>query len=212
MMHQLNRPGGLLIVPAMKRALILLGFLSIFSTVAMAQQEHSAIGFLIGGSERLNGSDRTFKLDDRDYEIFYESHLEPDTVLRIKAGQIETPVTLYATTITAFGTTVNTPFDGKGKIAHIDALIDYRFTELFGSTGIFFGPGIYRQKLDHTGVNNLPAPANLEETSWGLSAGINAAFPMTQHYALVVDGTYHWINFKSKQREVTVGVGVKVMF
>jgi hypothetical protein len=188
----------------MNRALILLGFLSIFSTVAMAQQEHSAIGFLAGGSERLNGADRSsFKLDDRVYEIFYETHLEPDTVFRIKAGQIQTPITLTQSGIA---------FDGKGKIDHIDALIDYRFTELFGSTGIFLGPGLYRQKLDESDPLNAAAPSGMEETSWGISGGINAAFPMTQHYALIVDGTYHWINFKSKQREVTVGVGVKVMF
>ena len=50
----------------------------------------------------------------------------------------------------------------NGKIEYLDALVEYRFDEVFGSTSIFAGPGYYRQKFGSFG-----------ETDFGLSAGVS---------------------------------------
>lgn len=213
MRQRLNQRGPLLIVPAMKKALLLLGFLTLTTTAAMAQTSTSGFGFLAGGSERLNGSSRDFKLSNRVYEVFYDIQLQPDSRFRIKAGQIQSPVTLFANVAGTPGS-LPTAFEGKGNIDHIDAVVDYRFSEVFGSTGIFLGPALYRQKLNGgvTTSTGLTSPSGLTETEWGVTGGINADFPMTRRYAFVVEAAYHWMNFKSKQREVTLTGGLKINF
>ena len=42
------------------------------------------------------------------------------------------------------------------QVEHVDALIDYRFSEAFGSTGLFAGVGLYRQRAS---LSDLAVPA-----------------------------------------------------
>ena len=193
MISRLNHCNALLIMRRMKRAILLLAFTSMAAAPVMAQS--SAFGLLIGGAQQLH-SGVGFKFSNSVREAFYETTLEPDTFLRFKVGEIEGPVTLRDDSAA-----VPSTISGTGKIEHADFLVDYRFSEVFGSTGLFAGPGYYRQRLN-----------GQEESNYGLSAGVNGAFPMTRRYALVLEATYHWINFHEKARYLTATGGVKISF
>jgi hypothetical protein len=193
MIRGLNHCNALLIVRRMKRTLLLLSLTAMVAAPAMAQS--SAFGFLIGGSQHLS-SGVGFKFGNTVREGFYETTLEPDTILRFKVGEIEGPITLRDDSAA-----VPANISGNGKIDHADVLIDYRFSEVFGSTGLFAGPGYYRARLN-----------GQEESNYGLSAGVNGAFPMTRRYALVLEATYHWINFHDRTRYLTATGGIKVSF
>jgi len=119
-----------------------------------------------------------------------------DAEARIEIGQIEAPVTLRDDSLA-----VPTNISGNGKIDHADILVHYRFSEVFGSTGLFAGPGYYRQRLN-----------GQEESNYGLCAGVNGSFPMNRRYALVLEATYHWINFHDRARYLTATGGVKISF
>ena len=189
----LNQCNALLIVRRMKRTLLLIAFTSMAAAPVMAQS--SAFGLMIGGAQQLH-SGVNFKFSNSVREGFYETALEPDTLLRFKIGQIEAPVTLRDDSVASPAN-----ISGIGKIDHADLLIDYRFSEVFGSTGLFAGPGYYRQRLN-----------GQEESNYGLSAGVNGSFPMTRRYALVLEATYHWINFHDRARYLTATGGVKITF
>jgi len=193
----LNHRNALLIVRRMKRALILIAFTAMAAAPVMAQTtpSGSAFGLLIGGAQQLQGG-VSFKFSNSVREVFYETTLEPDTMLRFKIGQIEAPVTLRDDSLA-----VPTNISGNGKIDHADILVDYRFSEVFGSTGLFAGPGYYRQRLN-----------GQEESNYGLCAGVNGSFPMNRRYALVLEATYHWINFHDRARYLTATGGVKISF
>lgn len=153
----------------------------------------SAFGFMLGGSQAL-GSGVGFKFSNNVREVFFDTQLEPGTIFRIKGGEIEGPVTFL-------DKPTSTETTGDGKIDHIDGLVNYRFSEIYGSTGLFAGFGLYRQKL-----------GSLDETNYGMSAGVNAAFPVTRNLAVIVEGTYHWINFHDKTRYLTATGGLRVSF
>jgi hypothetical protein len=193
----LNHYSALLIVRRMKRALLLIAFTSMAAAPVMAQTTPatSAFGLVIGGAQQLHGG-VDFKFSSSVLEGFYETTLEPDMMLRFKVGQIEAPVTLRDDS-----TAIPTNISGNGKIEHADILVDYRFSEVFGSTGLFAGPGYYRQRLN-----------GQTESNYGLCAGVNGAFPMTRRYALVLEATYHWINFHDRGRYLTATGGVKINF
>lgn len=193
MISRLNHCNALLIVRRMKRTLLLVAFTCLTAAPLMAQS--TAFGLLIGGAQQLH-SGVDFKFSNSVREAFYETSLEPDTLLRVKIGEIQAPVTLRDDSVAAPAT-----ISGTGKIDHADFLVDYRFSEVFGSTGLFAGPGYYRQRLN-----------GQEESNYGLSAGVNGAFPMTRRYALVLEATYHWINFHDRARYLTATGGVKITF
>jgi hypothetical protein len=194
MISGLNHCSALLIVRRMKRMLLLVAFTSLAAAPLVAQNT-SAFGVVLGGAQRLQGG-VDFKFSNSVKEAFYETSLEPDTMLRIKIGEIEAPVTLRDDSAA-----IPTDISGRGKIDHADFLVDYRFSEVFGSTGLFAGPGLYRQRLN-----------GQEESNYGLSAGVNGAFPMNRRYALVLEATYHWINFHDRARYLTATGGVKISF
>jgi hypothetical protein len=69
----------------------------------------------------------------------------------------------------------------KGSMEHIDALIDYRFSEPFGSTALFAGLGLYRQHGSLT-ADAVPEAqrGNTSEMNYGFSGGVNGDFPITR--------------------------------
>jgi hypothetical protein len=85
---------------------------------------------------------------------------------------------------------------------HADGVIEYRFSEPYGYTGLFAGAGIYRQKT-----------GSREETDYGVQGGITALFPLNRTYAIAVEGAYHWVNvYHPRPRYVTVGAGLRIAF
>ncbi|HJW92290.1 MAG TPA: outer membrane beta-barrel protein [Thermoanaerobaculia bacterium] len=181
----------------MKRASLVLIVMTL-ATSALAQS--SELGILLGGSKRTfaNGdavaSDK-WKFSNSVREIWYGYHLEPDTVLKIKVGEIT------ALLGDASGTA---PDVGKGRIEHIDLLVDYRFDESFGSTGIFGGAGLYRQM---SGPGRGTSDTN---TDYGYSVGVNGDFPLSRRYGVIIEGAYHWVNYSYKPRFLTVTGGIRI--
>ncbi len=174
----------------MKKVLFILAVSIVSALPAVAQT--SSFGFIVGGTQKL-GSGVGFKFGNNVRELFFDTQIEPDYVFRIKGGEIQGPVSLQDTK--------GVFTQGSGKIDHIDGLVNYKFSEAFGSSGLFAGLGLYRQKL-----------GSLDETNYGLSAGVNADFPLTRTWAVTLEGTYHWINFHDRTRYLTIGGGLKINF
>ncbi len=176
----------------MKRASLLIAFTLLVTASAFAQNS-SEIGFLLGGSKRfISGGDK-WKVSNSVHEFWYGYHIEPDTMVKIKAGEITMPLGDEAT--------VKATNAEKGRVQHVDLLIDYRFDEMWGTTGLFAGAGLYRQRS---------GPGTAEGTDYGFSAGVNGDFPMTRRYGIVVEGAYHWINYSYKPRAITLTGGLRI--
>src|SRR5581483_5180482 len=138
------------IVTAMRTTLFLLAISLVCAAPALAQT--SEVGFLIGGTKRLIshtdqanglGISDNFKFSNSDREIFYGVQLDPGTFFKVRLGQIEGPLAFQY--MPAGGGHARTDIR-KGTIEHADAVIDYRFSEPFGTTGLFAGLGLYRQR------------------------------------------------------------------
>ena len=166
----LNSHTAFHILPAMKRAAlaaaVVLIALPLAAQTAPLSGRRPQFGILFGGSKRMNdipGSQgrsdvKDFSFGNSVKEIYFGTRLEPDTMFKIKAGEINVPV-LVDNGSGGFNKV-------SGKIDHVDALVDYRFSESFGSSGIFAGVGMYR----------ATAPGVADDTNAGLSVGANADF------------------------------------
>jgi len=230
MSEELNRPRAMRIVAAMKKPACFLLFL-LFAAPAFAQTGQQ-FGILLGGVKRLysgrdklDATDNTaginqelstdrFRLTSGAREVFYAVQIEPATLFKIQAGQWNSDVG-----IVQGGKTHDTPSTviGKGEthlprsgtVQHVDGIIDYRFSEPFGSTGLFAGFGLYRWSASGTSdaVHDVPTATN-----YGYTVGVNGEFPMTKRYAFMVEGAYHWINMESPVRYVSVMGGLRIGF
>jgi|ERR1051326_1170187 hypothetical protein len=201
---QLNRSISSRIVPRMKKPAFFLAILVIAALPAAAQtsQNTSEFGILFGGTKLVNdvhGSQgqqgvNDFKFSNSAKSIYWAVQMEPGTWLRIKAEQMDVPI---------LGLDANNDKTnlGKGKLEHVDALIDYKFSEPFGSTGIFAGIGMYRQNL-----------SGAEDTNAGFSAGVNADFPFSRRYGLIVESAYHWVRLPARPRYITASGGLRISF
>jgi len=184
----------------MKKTLLLL-ILAMSALPAAAQ--YSEFGFLIGGSKRLIshsdeeqgiGVSDDFKFDNSVKELYYSVKLDEYSRFKIKLGQITAPGAFQVN-----GARVDV---AKADVDHIDGIVDYRFSEPFGSTGLFAGAGLYR----------IDAPDQKEETNYGFSGGVNGDFPMSRRYGIVVEAAYHWVNFHYKPRYITLAAGLRISF
>jgi hypothetical protein len=200
----------------MRKIALPLAFLLLSAMPAMAQT--SEFGLLIGGSKRLiSHSDQAkgigisdnFRFSNSDREVYYGVQLDPGTFFKIKAAQIEAPVAFQYIAANGKART-DVP---KGKVEHINAVVDYRFSEAFGSTGIFAGVGLYRQRASITDAAVPPEQrGNQTETNYGFLGGVNGDFPITRRTGFIVEATYHWINYNYKVRYVTLGGGLRFTF
>jgi hypothetical protein len=199
-------------VTCMKKLLLLI----LFATPAFAQT--SEFGILLGGSKRLiSHSDQAaglgvsdnFKFSNSVREIYYAVQLDPGTNFKIKAGQIEGPVAFQYTTPDGTARTDSS----KGTVEHVDGLIDYRFSEAFGSTGLFAGVGLYRQRGT---ITDQAVPVEQRgtqtETNYGFQGGVNGDFPLSRRAGFIAEVAYHWINYHYKPRYVTLTGGLRFSF
>jgi hypothetical protein len=49
-------------------------------------------------------------------------------------------------------------------------------------------------------------------TNFGFNAGVNADFPITRRYGVVVEAAYHWNRAEFQPRYLTLGGGLRVSF
>ncbi|MGZ4778281.1 MAG: hypothetical protein ACXV5L_03745 [Thermoanaerobaculia bacterium] len=183
------------------RKTLLAAILALAALPAAAQV--SEFGILLGGSKRLIshsdvaqgiGVADNFKFSNSVKEIYYSILLDEDSRFKIKVGQIIAPGAFRVD---------NARVDvDRAKVEHADALVDYHFSEPFGSTGLFAGIGLYRQS----------ASGQQEETNYGFSGGVNGDFPLSRRYGVVVEGTYHWVNYHYRPRYLTLTGGLRISF
>lgn len=220
----LNNQNPSRIVPAMKRTSILLALIVLSALPAIAQT--SEFGVLVGGSRRfVDGApkedgvefdDSTFSLSNNTFELYWAMQLEPEVYIKLKGGRIQGPVAigynvegknepcLPGQTAPANPKPCLFRKDVEGEVQHLEANVEYRFSEPFGTTGLFAGVGFYRQTADDEDSDSA--------TNYGVNGGVNADFPISRRYGIVLEGTYHWTNSHFQSRFMTVAAGVRVSF
>lgn len=192
------------IVPRMKKLLLTLGFLLLGAAPAFAQS--SEFGVLFGGSRRFIDSapaasgttltDEGFSFSNSVVDLYYGVEVDPGTRFRLKVGRIETPVAFAERE----GATRVRRDVRNGEVQHVEGLVDYRFSEAFGSTGLFGGVGLYRQQAE--GFSST--------TSYGFTGGINADFPLSRRYGVITEVSYHWTRQDFRPRYLTVTAGLRI--
>lgn len=206
------------IVTAMRTTSFLLAILLVCAALPTFAQT-SQVGFLIGGTKRLIsrtdeanrlGISDNFKFSNSEREVFYGVQLDPGTFFKVHVGQIEGPLAFQFTP--AAGGHARTDIR-KGTIEHADAVVDYRFSEPFGTTGLFAGVGLYRQRGSITDTAVPVEQRGVQtETNYGLLGGVNGDFPITKQVGFIAELTYHWINYNYKVRYLTLGGGLRFSF
>jgi hypothetical protein len=192
----------------MKKTLILLGLSLVAALPVFAQ--HNEIDLLVGGAKAM----KTLAGGKSDFqhgfeEISYGVSLEQDTIFKIKLGRMNATTAFASSAKDDKGNNIVPPgdVDPKGQIEYADAVIEYRFSEPFGSTGLFAGAGLYRQ----SGTNT--SGVHLQESDYGFVGGVNGLFPLTRNVGISVEAAYHWVHFYNpKPRYATVGVGLRFSF
>jgi len=177
----------------MKKTALLLVVLAFAALPAAAQ--HNEFGILFGATRPMKSDAGKGSFDSGLRQFYYAMQLEQGTMFRLEVARMKTK--------TAF------PVDGggfdideNGSIEHASGLIEYRFSEPYGYTGLFAGAGLYRQKTN-----------GRSESDYGFQVGLDALFPINRTYAVVVEGAYHWINvYSPRPRYVTVGAGIRMAF
>jgi len=193
----------------MKRTSILLALIVLSALPALAQTME--FGVMVGGSRRfVDGApkedgvefdDSTFSLSNNTFDLYWATQLEPELYVKIKGGRIQGPV---AIAYEVPGQDELFRKDVEGEVQHLEANVEYRFSEPFGTTGLFAGVGFYRQTADDEDSDS--------STNYGVNGGVNADFPLSRRYGIVLEGTYHWTNSHFQSRFMTVAAGVRVSF
>jgi hypothetical protein len=192
----------------MKKTLILLG-LSLFAAFPVFAQ-HNEIDLLGGGAKAMKtpaGGKSDFQHGFE--EISYGVVMEPDTIFKVKLGRMKATTAFASSAKDDKGNNIVDPgdIDTSGQVEYADAVIEYRFSEPFGSTGLFAGAGLYRQ----SGTNQ--SGAHLQESDYGFVAGVNGLFPITRNVGISAEAAYHWVHFYNpKPRYAAIGVGLRFAF
>jgi hypothetical protein len=198
-----------LIVPAMRKAAVFLAF-SLIIAAPMAAQT-TEFGVLFGGSKRIvknheaaSGTELLnpgFSFSNSSVDIYYALQVDPGTMFKVQVGRIDGPVA-FQETETVGGDVVTVRRDLNGQVQHAEGIVEYRFSEPFGSTGLFAGVGMYRHTA--SGVSST--------TDYGFPFGVTADFPITRTYGLIVAATYHLTNADFHPRYVTASAGFRIGF
>ena len=182
------------IVAAMKKTAILLAFFAMWALPAAAQ--HNEFGILFGVTRPMKSEAGKAEFETGMREFYYGMRLDETTIFRLEVGRMKTRTALPSETTTGLD------IDPDGTIEHASGIIEYRFSEAYGYTGLFAGAGLYRQKTN-----------GREESDYGFQGGVSALFPINRTYAVAVEGAYHWINvYNPRPRYVTLGAGLRIAF
>lgn len=194
----------------MKRNLLLVALIVLSALPAVAQTNE--FGVLIGGSRRfvddaeqepgVEFADSTFSFSNNSFDIFWAVQIEPDTYLKFKAGRIENDIAVAYELPGADGEPDTYRRDTRGEVQHLTTSVEYRFSEPWGSTGLFGGLGFYR----------LSPEDDDSETSFGFNGGVSADFPLSRRYGVILEATYHWVGGELQQRFLTGSAGLRVSF
>ncbi|HVR37921.1 MAG TPA: outer membrane beta-barrel protein [Thermoanaerobaculia bacterium] len=194
-----------LIVPYMKKLAFGIALLMFGAAPAFAQS--TEFGVLFGGSRRFvegatpatgtSLTDDSFSFSDSTIDVYYAVETDPGTMFKIKAGRINTTVAFEE-----FEGDTRVRRDVDGQVQHIEGVVEYRFSEAFGSTGLFAGVGLYRSEADNRDTT----------TDYGFTGGLTADFPLSRRYGIIAEAAYHWTRADFRARYVTVGAGLRFSF
>ncbi|HUF18725.1 MAG TPA: hypothetical protein VMS12_11845 [Thermoanaerobaculia bacterium] len=159
---------------------------------ATLEAQKSAFGVQLGVVQSVDDDELDVEFDDTIAEIYIATELDSGTILKLKGGRFDTDEGL------GFGAP---GLESSGTVEYAAAVIEYRFYEVFGSTALFAGPGVYRQKF-----------GTFSETDWGGTIGVNGLFPITRRLGFTAEVGYHWANFESSRKFLTATGGLRVAF
>jgi hypothetical protein len=190
----------------MRKAAFLLA-ISLMTALPMAAQT-TEFGVLFGGSKRIIKKNDPapgttllnpgFKFSNSAVDLYYALQIDPGTMFKVQVGRIDGPVA-FTQRLTSGD---NVRHDVDGEVQHAEGIIEYRFSEPFGSTGLFAGVGMYR-----TTASGFSAM-----TDYGFPVGVTADFPLTRSYSFIAAATYHITNADWHPRYLTVSGGFRVGF
>jgi hypothetical protein len=191
----------------MKKSLILATASILFAGTLAAQT--TEFGVIFGGSKRVIEHvapppgetllEEGFSLTNSAVDIYYALQVEPGTMFKLRVGRIEGPVS-FSSRFGGDGAIVRQ--DREGELQHASGIIEYRFSEPFGSAGLFAGVGVYRQVAD--GFES--------STDYGFPVGLAADFPLSPRYGVILDATYHFVRTDFNPRYFTLGAGLRIGF
>lgn len=197
---------NLSIVAAMKKS-VLITAISIFCALPLAAQT-TEFGVTFGGSKRVIERESPppgesligdeFSLDNSAVDLYYAVQVEPGTMFKLRVGRINGPVSFR----TRLGEGAFVRQDRDGELQHVEGVIEYRFSEPFGSAGLFAGVGFYRQVAD----------GFASTTDYGFPIGVTADFPINRRYGVIMDATYHFTKADFNPRFFTLGAGLRMGF
>ena len=177
-------------VPAMIRKSLMLFSIALFAPVLLAQ--NTEIGFLIGSNEPINdeiGIDADLDIT----ELYVGKVLDEGTWLKIKVGEAD---------LSGESLDEGLAPESDTTLRYALALVGYEFDEIFGTTYLFAGPGVY--EFQRAGEDDVQ--------EFGLAAGVGADFPITRQLGIVAELTYHWVNLDEELRSLNVGIGARFRF
>ncbi|HXH38270.1 MAG TPA: hypothetical protein VNN08_06555 [Thermoanaerobaculia bacterium] len=183
----------------MKKTLVLVSFLLLAALPSFAQ--NNEVTLLVGGAKALKtaaGGKSDFQHGFE--EISYGVQLDQGTIFKLKVGRMDAKTVFVSKD--SSGAQVVDLVDPKGQVEYADAVVEYRFSEPFGYTGLFAGTGLYHQ-----------SSGTRSESDYGFVGGVNGLFPITRSLGVTAEGAYHWAHFYSpKPRYGTVAVGLRFAF
>lgn len=203
------------IVPRMKKLAIAIALLTLGAAPGFA--ESTEFGVLFGGSRRFVENDNvqaaagtalnddSFSFSNSTIDVYYAVQVDPGTLFKLKVGRINTPVAFDETPPPSDPPDPNARRirrDVDGQVQHVEGVVEYRFSESFGSTGLYVGGGLYRSEAD----------GHETRTDYGFTGGLTADFPLSRRYGIIADAAYHWTRGDFRARYITVGAGLRFSF
>lgn len=189
----------------MRKSVFLLAVSFVFASSLTAQM--TEFGVIFGGSKRVIGRhapspgtglrDDSFTFSNSAIDLYYAVQVDPGTMFKIKLGRIEGPIGFREEFLEQ-----EARRDVEGEVQHLEGLIEYRFSEPFGSAGLFAGVGLYRHE----------AEGFRSQTDYGFAVGVTADFPLSRRYGVILDGTYHFTKHDFDPRYLTIGAGLRLGF
>lgn len=193
----------------MKKTVFLLAILLVGATSASAQS--TEFGVIFGGSKRLTEADAPangtelisegFSLSNSSVDLYYAFELDPNTYFKVRVGRIESAIGFREVERRGVQE-VTVRRDVEGEVQHAAGLVEYRFDEAFGSTGLYAGIGVYRHEAD----------GFASSTDYGFAVGVNGDFPLSRRYGVIVDASYHYTKHDFSPRYLTIGAGLRIGF
>ncbi len=177
--------------------------ISLLCAVPLAAQT-TEFGVIFGGSKRViehatsaAGTElisEGFSFSNNSVDLYYAFQVDPGSFFKVRVGRIEGPV--------AFREAGGGRHDVRGEVQHVEGVVEYRFSEAFGSTGLYAGVGAYRTEA--SGMEST--------TDYGFPIGVTADFPLSRRYGVIVDASFHFTKADFNPRYLTLGAGLRIAF